>query len=540
MKSSWVLLGIIIVAIVFRFVWLGSVPPGVTNDEASYIYNAYSLWKTGHDITGAYLPLSINLDNSFSPVPAYLIAPIVGIFGLSAFTGRVLMATTGVLLVYLLYLLGKRISGQESIGLAAAFVLAVMPWHVHFSRTAYEAPLALFFYVLGMYLFLSKKSLRWIIVSFMCFLLGFYSYHATKLFFIAFFPFLLLGRYHFFKGSLRQMVGFSLAAIAIVVSFLVVMQYQHVNRGVIFLWNEMPRIQAIVNGERKLTLPPSRLTPLFINKGATFLRMVRENYLEAYSPQFLFLYGEVGGLASIYGTLNRGVLYLVELPLLLLGMTQLHRYVKKPLLYMIFGGFFLAGLPSALVNDKSYAVRAIMMIPFLALFIGTGISDSVSRVKKIPQLPKYAVLVGMILLYGYAIGSYAFQYFNRYPVYAAESWFTSIRDLYSYIATKEQTGYAIQMANPGDLLIQFAFYGKIDPDLVRKVYKEPNPKQMGNITFLNGCVDTHGAIFMMKNYFPPKTVYITKPECHKEATPSAVIRDRGEYLHVLWNIYESN
>jgi hypothetical protein len=317
------------------------------------------------------------------------------------------------------------------------------------------------------------------------------------------------------------------------------MKTQQVSRGSIFLWNEMSKITQIVNNERKYVSLWPRVSPIFLNKFTTFMRIVRENYLEAYSPQYLFLYGEVGGLAGIYGTYNRGVLYFIELPLLLWGLFRLHRFVKKPVVYFLLGGFLFSGLPSAFVIDKSYAARSIMMIPFLAIFIGVGIVDVCIYINKKRRVLRCICIALVVLCYGYSIANYGFHYFSRYPVYGAESWFVSSRDLYNYIEKAIGEGKSIVIANPGDLLIQFAFYGKFDPKLVRDFYAKDTPKKLGNILFLNGCIDTHGEMLVMADHFKEKTIYITKPECHKEATTTAYIRDRGEYLHVLWKIFES-
>lgn len=47
-QSSYkILVGIILVAIILRFWQLGIVPAGVTHDELGYMYNSYSIAKTG-------------------------------------------------------------------------------------------------------------------------------------------------------------------------------------------------------------------------------------------------------------------------------------------------------------------------------------------------------------------------------------------------------------------------------------------------------------------------------------------------------------
>jgi 4-amino-4-deoxy-L-arabinose transferase-like glycosyltransferase len=167
--SRWFLVAIFALAFVLRFWQLGNVPASISNDEAAYIYSAYSIWKTGSDIAGHHLPLSINLDNSFSPVPVYVIAPFVGLFDLNAFWGRFPFALMGFLSVVLLYFIVKQLL-NERIALFSAFAFAVSPWHLQLSRSTLDGISGLFFFLLGFCVFLKKYkngSILWSLPLFM-------------------------------------------------------------------------------------------------------------------------------------------------------------------------------------------------------------------------------------------------------------------------------------------------------------------------------------------------------------------------------------
>ena len=58
-----------------------------------------------------------------------------GVFGESEFALRSLSAALGVVLVWLIYLLGRRLF-DESTALAAAFVAALNPFQVYYSQEA--------------------------------------------------------------------------------------------------------------------------------------------------------------------------------------------------------------------------------------------------------------------------------------------------------------------------------------------------------------------------------------------------------------------
>lgn len=59
LKANKVLLICLILAAVLRFWNLGSIPPHLRNDEASFGYNAYSILTTGKDEHGELLRATI-------------------------------------------------------------------------------------------------------------------------------------------------------------------------------------------------------------------------------------------------------------------------------------------------------------------------------------------------------------------------------------------------------------------------------------------------------------------------------------------------
>ena len=141
------LIAIILVASVLRLYKLGSVPPSLYWDEASLGYNAYSILTTAHDEHGKFLPLTnFGTFGDYKP-PGYIYAtvPSIAIFGLSDFAIRFPSAFFGVLTVLLTYFLTKKFFESEVVAQVATLFLAISPWHLQFSRGAFEANLGLFF-----------------------------------------------------------------------------------------------------------------------------------------------------------------------------------------------------------------------------------------------------------------------------------------------------------------------------------------------------------------------------------------------------------
>src|SRR3972149_11420354 len=137
---------ITLLAATLRFYKLGEVPVGLHRDEAFLGYNAYSILKTGQDITGARYPDHLR-SFLYSPAGyAYASVPFIAAFGLSVFSIRLASAVSGTFTVLVTFFLLKALFKDDKYGqklaLAGSFLLAISPWHINLSRTATENTLA--------------------------------------------------------------------------------------------------------------------------------------------------------------------------------------------------------------------------------------------------------------------------------------------------------------------------------------------------------------------------------------------------------------
>lgn len=535
-KRGFFLIILLILSSFLRLYRLGQMPYGITNDEAGYIYNAYSISRTLKDVNGVFLPLSINLDNPFSPVPIYINALFLRILGLSVFSGRFVYALLGILSVFLLFLIARFMFKNERIALATSFVFAISPWHLHVSRSAYEAGVALFFFLLAFLVFLKNTKKGNICWSLPFFLLAFWSYHATKIFFIFFIPILILANRGLFKRK-KELLCFSLGVGLIIFSFAYLgISQKAFGRASTFLFNDLGKAATFVDWERKASSAPFIFRQVFSNKPLYFLRVIRENYLNAFSPQYLFLYGETSGLGAIYGTFFRGIMYIIELPLLILGVIKLLKEYAK-VKEIILLSLFIAPLPTAFTFDASYVMRAIMMVPFLSLLVGLGIMSVISSIGRLPSIIKKLATFSFFALYFFLLTSYLYQYHFRYSIYGAESWFRSSRELSTFIKESQKNYSEVIIVEPSSMFIlQYGFFAKIDPREIQEIWGKPMPKKLGNITFLRGCYENQNS---PTSFLAAKTLYIVPEGCHKKYIPFATIKDFGEPLRVIWKIYST-
>lgn len=542
MKKYIFLILIIVFALALRVWQLNTLPFGVENDEVSYIYSAYTVWQTGgHDIAGKFLPLSINLDSSLSPVPVYITAPFVGLFGLSPLTGRLPFALAGVGSVILVYFLAKVLFKNEYIGLFSSFVMAVSPWHILISRGAWDGDFAVFFYLLGTYLFLKFLEKGNILWSLPAFLLGFYSYHGTKLFFLFFIPMIII-IYH--KDLLKKKKIYSVfvaCCITILLSFFLVLKTQSVTRQSAFAWSDHDTITAVidhVNFNRQKSAAPNVLKDIVTNKPTALAAKIISNYLGAFSTQFLFLTGDQSIIYG-YGVFFKGVMYLIEFPLLIFGIIFLAKEKEKKSVLLVATGLLLAPLPAALGPGTAYLIHANNMIPFLSLIVGCGIYyvfHQTQKRKMIFIISTLSIVLGYIL----CIGLFLYQYVFQFNVFGGEFWNKSNRDAAMVIQTNFNHFDHIYVAAGDDkFLFQFLFFNNVDPHVFQKVWQtEKNVRVIGKTTFFASCLgkSTDNPLDLL----PHKTLYLAKATCYSSSNPTTQITDSLEPLRIIWSIYEKN
>ena len=123
--------GLLALALALRLPHLASIPPDVHGDEAAVGLDARALLHGGWG--GLF-----GLGWSGVPQLSYaFVALAMRLFGDDLYGLRMASVFLGVLSIWLLYLVARRLFGTVT-ALAAAFVLAVAQWHIQFSRTGFH------------------------------------------------------------------------------------------------------------------------------------------------------------------------------------------------------------------------------------------------------------------------------------------------------------------------------------------------------------------------------------------------------------------
>lgn len=187
MPKQFILILIIGLSLWLRIVEINKVPPGVYLDEATIAYNAYSIGFWQKDQFGMSWPVYFRSMVEYkTPLYVYLTVLPIELVGMTPLAVRLVSVVSGVLVVWLTYLLVQHMFKNYRFSLLAALLVGVAPWSVLNSRSALEPNLALALYLLSLHLFYKglKKQIL-LPLSFILLVLTSYAYNAYRFFSLA-------------------------------------------------------------------------------------------------------------------------------------------------------------------------------------------------------------------------------------------------------------------------------------------------------------------------------------------------------------------
>ncbi|MEK8211205.1 MULTISPECIES: glycosyltransferase family 39 protein [unclassified Paenibacillus] len=186
-NNPWPLLIFLLGAIV-RVIYIGSIPPGLNQDEASIGYDAYAILHYGIDRNGVHLPIHlISWGSGQNALYAYLSLPFLLLFGLTPLSVRAVSIVMGLLGMLFFYLIMRQLFPSKVAGLAAMSFIAINPWHIMMSRWALESNLLPTLVCIAVYFGLkSFRSAKWTYGFTIMLALSLYAY-GTAYFFVPLF-----------------------------------------------------------------------------------------------------------------------------------------------------------------------------------------------------------------------------------------------------------------------------------------------------------------------------------------------------------------
>lgn len=452
MKSKTLLYFLVILlAAVLRFYQLGATPISLEWDEVAIGYDAYSILHTGRDQFGQIFPLTFrSLDDYKPPVYEYLAILPVAVFGLTELAVRFPSALFGTLAVLFTILLGKelaalmpgrRISALR-IGLLAGFFLAVSPWHLQFSRAAFEVNISVAITIAAVWAFLvGLRRPALFYFSSVLFGIDLFSYHSTRvvtpLLLIALFALL-----HRRLPSVRRLcyfVGIYAIFFLFVLPILLSKQAQIrfaatniFNPGVRYLnEKDLPRqfLQQRLQDARAGYESAGKIfhNQRFIYFDYETVKLSFHKYISHFGFEYLFIRGD----APLHHAPAFGLLYLWELPFMVVGAVYLLKHLNRYSL-IILAWMLIAPIPVAVTREAPHAVRSELLLPTFQLITAVGVWRTIRLFADESKAFIWLFLLLSIPVFAANMGYYLHQYYVHTNYEISDKWLYGRKEAVAY------------------------------------------------------------------------------------------------------------
>lgn len=477
-KYFLLLFFIILLSALLRFVSLGSHPPSLTWDEVAIGYNAYSIGIDGKDEYGKMLPYQYfeSFGDFKPPLAIYLDVLPVKFFGLTPFAVRFPSALCGVLSVLMTYFLTKRIfensSKKEVLALVSAFILAVSPWHIMLSRGMFEANIATFFLIGGVWAYLSAmQGKKWhLFLASIFFVASIYTFNSARI--VA--PLLVaLLSLRYIKTLWENKIYSVAAGVLGLVLFLPILPFLLSDQAslrfheVNIFTDPTPIItsnQEIVNDSGEMW------SKLLHNWRVVYALSFIDHYFDHFNPSYLFITGDENPKFSIQDV---GQMYLWDLPFFIIGILFLFR--KREGEWWLIPLWLIIGLiPAGTARETPHALRTEAALPTFQILIAYGVVKIMDQVKliKVKKHYRYAFVMIPIFLLLLNIFYFQFQYWQTYPVRFSREWQYGYEESIHFVNTNKDKYNKFYITEElGRGYIYYLFYMNISPQDFRNTAK---------------------------------------------------------------------
>jgi 4-amino-4-deoxy-L-arabinose transferase-like glycosyltransferase len=464
--KKYLLILILLLAAVLRF-WRLDSYPALNADEAAIGYNAYSLIQTGKDEHGNPWPIHFQSFGDYKPgLYFYLVLPFVKAFGLNEWTVRIPGATLGVLTVLVVYLLVTELFKNRNLALTAGFLLAISPWHVHFSRGGWEVNASTFFITAGVWLFvkyINTKSFKYLAFCILHFALSLYAYHAARIVV----PLLGLGLLVIYRREISKnlksvlVVGFIGLILLLPLAKDLVGPAGISRAAGVGLFADPGPLNRINEQRGEHANFGSLTAKLFHNKAVNYGLAFLQNWASHFHGEFLFLSGDVIQRNKVPET---GQMYLFDILFVAIGLAVLIKNLDKSA-KVVLVWLVVAPMASALTFQSPHALRAHNMVIPLIIISAMGMDRIISWLNG--SLIKRLRVIGYGLIGILVILSFV-RYEHMYWIHMDKEYpFSSqygLKELVGYISQNEDKYQKIWATDKYDQpYVLFLFYLRYPP-----------------------------------------------------------------------------
>jgi len=529
----WFPILLIVLAVFWRFVWLDSIPFSFYHDELDYAVTGQAVAEYGSDISGNWSPFSftpLTTLNKTAELPAAFHAIFFLLFYDSVMWSRVATSVFGLASILIVGLLVSKVTKKSTIGLWAAAFLAINPWHIYISRSAFEGGISLFFQLLFLLALIhvvtpqlekSRPKGWWHndIVVFailaISFFSAFFTYHAAKFTMLVFLGIgIVVSIFSTFALKKKAILVMTLGVLGLVASAWMVYLQSNGHLGsrsseLVFTDEDIPMQ---VNELRRLTLQidgtPMRLPSLVHNKFTIIVQNTIDQYFTVFDVYRLFISGYEGGFQ--FSLIVHGYFMLSGLLLIPVGVMYLWQYQRKEqphVIALLTAIFVFSPVASAVTSSTQSIFRSASTYALLAALSGIGawyLLDVLRKSKYGLSVLKLSGAIVICFFFVFESMQFGYAYLTQYPLRAVDNHDFQYRLLSEYLQKSEAeaakddsvSGKAkiIVRDQPWSVARAHLGYSGLMSDLTEEERTQFADPQTGTVrfkgtTFTTGCPD---------------------------------------------------
>ncbi len=439
---------LILLGVLLRAWKLGSIPGGFNQDEASGLYDAWSVLHYGIDRNGFHMPMMfVSWGSSMHVLSYYASIPFLWLFDFAPLAVRMPPFLASVVSLPVFYMFVRRIT-DRSTALVALFLLVIAPWHFLIARWNHESAFLATFMLAGVTLFLLRRPL-WAAVVFA---LALYVYGPalllSPLLFVLILVTLLLRKSLPWREALGSASLFALLAQPMVLFLLI--NYFNV-QTIDFSILSIPDLPSIPHYNVVTAMPGGIFTKIFQNLWTLWIFLIHQKSA---------IWNEVPGF---------GFLYLFSTGFFLVGAALFFLRRRSTISkegYLLLALWVLACLLLAAVMPVNTNRINVLFYP-LTFFVAFGLQ----------ALRQYrTVWVPLLFLYTVTAGCFFYAYFTTYAAKMSTAFYESFPEAITY-AKESSEGTICIDTNVNMPYVYALIADQTDPNTYLDTVEYVDPKQ---------------------------------------------------------------
>lgn len=431
---------ILFMAFMLRFSWLGSIPVGLSWDEAAIGYNGYGIATVHRDEWLNRMPITFKSFGDYkAAIAIYADAISTSLFGLNGFAVRFPMAVASLITVVATYAIARKMMKQEMFALIAMTAVALSPLNIHFARIGFESGIAVSLVSVGTALLLYAENTPWLYpLSGVSFVLSLYAYHSTKI--AVPLLLLILGIWRFSVVKRQKSWVFLACIVSILLLF--------------------PLAKEMIYGKavERFSMTSAISTKNGLKSPGEITGVITKNLLIHLEPAFL-LFGKTDSFRHGNGVF--GILSYLEFFFVITGIFSFWRKKEYRRYSWLLLCVFIGILPATLSNEVPNSNRIHGIVPWIQIIAAFGwmfwYEYCTGKKKKIFTFVSVALVLAQTIVYGY-------WYLQIYTTVAAKDFQYGYEEAIRYARSKEKDVEKVLLTSAyGQPYIYMVFFKRLTP-----------------------------------------------------------------------------